>query len=190
MIRLRNQGLGRIGGDFGDRNGHAAGGVRQRLADGGHDGEGLLGRGGGGGFGNILRELGLRGVGLITKLQSLPESIAKVEWKRLLENRDALDDTRAIWGAVLKVYGGALRTPYGVLVAGRDNVYEVLKNSETYSVREYWHRMKDSIGAMHLGMDPRPKVRAFKVLNTHPLNDVFPIPDGTFAAHCWKTKTT
>jgi deferrochelatase/peroxidase EfeB len=98
-----------------------------------------------------------RGVVLINKLLALPDAVAKVEWKRLLENREAIEDTRAIWGAVVFAHGGALRTPYGVLVAGSRNVYEVLGNSKTYSVREYWHRMVDSIGAMHLGMDPAPQ---------------------------------
>jgi hypothetical protein len=49
---------------------------------------------------------------------------------------------------------------------------------------DYWKKL------WYLGMDPRPKVRAFKVLNTDPLVDVFPIPLGMFAAYCWKTKTT
>jgi deferrochelatase/peroxidase EfeB len=100
------------------------------------------------------KELGLRGLGLIGALEKLPDSVAKVEWKRLLEDRDALEDTRAIWAGVI-ARGGAVRTPYGVLVAGKANVYEVLKRSDTYSVREYWHRMDDSLGGMHLGMDPR-----------------------------------
>lgn len=101
------------------------------------------------------KQLALRGLGIIAKLQTLPEALARVEWKRLLENRDALADTRAIWAGVLQ-RGGALRTPYGVLVAGKHHVYAVLKDAATYSVREYWHRMDDSIGRLHLGMDPEP----------------------------------
>lgn len=98
-------------------------------------------------------QLVVRGLGIVAKLQALPEALARFEWKRLLENREAADDTRAIWAAVMQT-GGALRTPYGVLVAGKRNVYEVLQRSDTYSVREYWRRMDDSIGRMHLGMDP------------------------------------
>ena len=56
-------------------------------------------------------------------------------------------------------------------------------NGYVWNGADYHHKL------WYMGMDPRPKVRAFKVLNTA-LVDVFPIPSGMFAAYCWKTKTT
>jgi hypothetical protein len=73
----------------------------------------------------------------------------------VLEDRGARDKARAVWAAVRK-RGGALRTPYGVLVGSAEGVADVLGDGERCSVREYYHRMEESVGALYLGMDRCP----------------------------------
>ena len=86
---------------------------------------------------------------------------AEFAWKLALGDRAARDEARAIWAAVRRDHGGVLRTAYGVLVASSAGVRQVLSDESAFSVREYWHRMRESVGALHLGMDrcPRPHAR-------------------------------
>jgi Dyp-type peroxidase family len=83
------------------------------------------------------------------------EAAARTAWKLVLEDRGARDKARAVWAAVRK-RGGALRTPYGVLVGSAEGVSDVLADGERCSVREYYHRMEESVGALYLGMDRCP----------------------------------
>jgi deferrochelatase/peroxidase EfeB len=83
------------------------------------------------------------------------EAAAKTAWKLVLEDRGARDKARAVWAAVRK-RGGALRTPYGVLVGSAAGVTDVLTDGERCSVREYYHRMEESVGPLYLGMDRCP----------------------------------
>jgi Dyp-type peroxidase family len=83
------------------------------------------------------------------------EPAAKTAWKLVLEDRGARDKARAVWAAVRK-RGGALRTPYGLLVGSAAGVSDVLTDGEACSVREYFHRMEESVGPLYLGMDRCP----------------------------------
>jgi Dyp-type peroxidase family len=83
------------------------------------------------------------------------DAAAKTAWKLVLEDRGARDKARAVWAAVRK-RGGALRTPYGLLVGSAEGVADVLADGERCSVREYYHRMEESVGALYLGMDRCP----------------------------------
>ena len=89
-------------------------------------------------------------------------------WKQLFEDLSSKQagKAREVWAAVRHKHGGVLDTPYGVLVARNDQVMEVFANHETYSVREYWHRMNASIGEIYLGMDPKPGSMPVKVKST------------------------
>jgi Dyp-type peroxidase family len=79
----------------------------------------------------------------------------KDQWKLVLEDRGARDKARAVWAAV-RAGGGALRTPYGVLVGSAEGVRSALTDETTCSVREYYRRMAVSVGPMYLGMDRCP----------------------------------
>lgn len=83
------------------------------------------------------------------------EAAARTAWKLVLEDLGARDKARAVWAAVRK-RGGALRTPYGVLVGSAAGVSDVLGDGERCSVREYYHRMEESVGPLYLGMDRCP----------------------------------
>jgi hypothetical protein len=74
----------------------------------------------------------------------------------VLEDRFVDDDKRrALWAAI-RSRGGALRTPYGMLVGSASGVLDVLSDDERCSVRAYYHRMKESVGPLYLGMDRCP----------------------------------
>jgi hypothetical protein len=96
---------------------------------------------------------------LIQQLEALRllsgDAAAKTAWKLVLEDRGARDKARAVWAAVRR-RGGAVKTPYGVLVGSAAGVSDVLADGERCSVREYYHRMEESVGPLYLGMDRCP----------------------------------
>ncbi len=104
-------------------------------------------------------ELAARGHEIITKLELahavLGETAARAEWKLVLEDRGAREQGRAVWAAIRR-RGGALRTPYGVLVGSADAVLDVLADDGRCSVRGYYERMEASVGPLYLGMDRCP----------------------------------
>jgi hypothetical protein len=78
------------------------------------------------------------------------------QWKALLEDISARSSntSASVWAAIRENHGGVLRTPYGVLVAGKDLVMQVFQNaSGHYSVSGYAHRMRQSFGEIYLGLD-------------------------------------
>lgn len=85
---------------------------------------------------------------------------ASTRWKQLLEEVDPgrPDSARDVWAALRAGPESAFATPYGYLVAAQQDVMAVLADQKTISVREYWQRMRLSIGEIYLGMDrdPRP----------------------------------
>lgn len=101
------------------------------------------------------RELVRRGGDLIAALGRLPREDARFEWKRILEGNEPSQRiaAAAAWAAI-RARGGALSTPYGVLVGDAEETQRVLSDHTTFSVREYWARLESSVGALHLGMDP------------------------------------
>lgn len=77
-------------------------------------------------------------------------------WKAALEDPDAATDftTASIWAAIRERHGGVLQTPFGVLVAERTLADDVLLNtSGNLSVNGYLPRMRQSFGAIYLGLD-------------------------------------
>lgn len=83
------------------------------------------------------------------------QALAKAGWKRALEEPTLAADARAIWGFV-RARGGALRTPYGVVVGSHQGVLDVLGDASKFSTCEYWRRMENSLGGLYLGLDPTP----------------------------------
>jgi Dyp-type peroxidase family len=99
------------------------------------------------------------GQALIDSLQSLEArdpAAAKDQWKRLLEEKDALDhrQDRALWQAVRDRHAGVLRTPFGVLVGEAGLVAQVLAKPTHFSVARYARRLAHCVGENYLGMDP------------------------------------
>lgn len=106
----------------------------------------------------------LRGRQLIAGLQQCEaeqDGPAALEaWKAALEDPEAIDrlDSAAIWAAIREDHGGVLKTPYGVLVASRDLLAEVLMDRHRrYSIAGQFERMKSSIGEIFLGLDAGPR---------------------------------
>lgn len=86
-------------------------------------------------------------------------TVAALGWKATLEDPEAvaLHVSASVWAAIRGNHGGALRTPYGVLVASRRLVDAVLTDpSRRYSATGYLPRMRRSIGAIYLGLDDDP----------------------------------
>jgi len=103
------------------------------------------------------------GAAAINQLRRV-EQVQSVEstrdlWKIALEDISARlsGTTEAVWAAVADVHGGALRTPYGVLVGDAKLVQEVLADTDQrYTASGYNSRLKQSFGEIFLGMDDRP----------------------------------
>ena len=68
--------------------------------------------------------------------------------------------TAAVYAAIRAMHGGVRRTPYGVLVASRDLVMQVLRKDSVFSVSEYQRRFGRSVGEGYLGMDSGPEYEA------------------------------
>lgn len=105
------------------------------------------------------RQAGLGSV-LIGRLQQVEQALgfdAAVEhWKIALEDLSARmsGNSQAIWTAVRKAHGGALRTPYGVLVCSKTLVEQVFANVHgNYTVSGYNTRLDKSFGKIYLGCD-------------------------------------
>lgn len=84
------------------------------------------------------------------------EEAARLGWKALLEDPQSQEDFVAAdaWAAIREHRGGALRTPYGVLVADRALVLQAFANrAGDFSVSGYHERMLGSLGEIYLGLD-------------------------------------
>ena len=133
---------------------------------------------------------------IIEKLLALEKENAKRaedEWKAVLEegNARAAGNTYAVWAAV-RARGGVLRTAYGVLVGLPGQVREILHDQDGYSVREYWERMRQSLGESYLGMDPHPrKIEAGASPEAVALDDRYRsgVKDGQYKAESELTNT-
>ena len=87
--------------------------------------------------------------------QVLGPAAAVAQWKTAVEDVSArMSGVSAnIWAAVRKLNGGVQRSAYGVLVASRERVMEVLGNDRRYSATGYATRMAQSFGEIYLGRD-------------------------------------
>jgi deferrochelatase/peroxidase EfeB len=91
---------------------------------------------------------------------------AQREWKAALEDPQAAADfkTASIWAAIRRHHGGVLRTPYGVLVASSDAVGQLLTNdARALTSTGYLPRMRQSFGAIYLGMDPGQEDQRYEI---------------------------
>ena len=92
---------------------------------------------------------------LLKREKSLGHEAAKLAWKELLEDPEAQDKfhSAAVWAAIRELHGGVLRTAYGVIVADREKVRQVLGDDRRFSVSGYRQRMIPSLGEIYLGLD-------------------------------------
>ncbi|MEW6689940.1 MAG: hypothetical protein AB1452_12720, partial [Pseudomonadota bacterium] len=91
---------------------------------------------------------------------------AREAWKAVLEDPEAQRTFRSagVWAAIRQHCGGVLRTPYGVIVAERSLVQNVLKNEGGLcSVSGYHERMLRSLGEIYLGLDDRGEGCPYRV---------------------------
>ncbi len=111
-----------------------------------------------------------RGNELIARLRqrtNMSDGDALQVWKGFLNNYgidnlsdpEAINNVQALWAAIREIHDGVLETPFGILVGTQDKAYRVFTDENAFSVREYWARMRNSIGENHLGLD-RTLVRA------------------------------
>jgi hypothetical protein len=76
-------------------------------------------------------------------------------WKQLLEAEEWRPRAAQAW-SVIRAQRKPRKTPYGWLVGDVDNARTVLcDDGQSFSVREYWTRLSDTIGEHYLGMDAR-----------------------------------
>ena len=82
------------------------------------------------------------------------DTAARDAWKAAIEDAPAQEQLRtaSLWAAIRR-RGGALRTPYGVLVATNDLVKEVLGDDQRFSVCGYRERMVAGRFDIYLGLD-------------------------------------
>lgn len=79
-----------------------------------------------------------------------PRNPAFDAWRRVVQDADQRD---TLWRRV-RDSGGQLQTAYGLLVAGKDPVLDILRDDgQRYTVRGYGRRFGDSVGPGYLGMD-------------------------------------
>lgn len=99
------------------------------------------------------------GEAAVCKLQEIERDqgaqAAKLAWKAALEDPEEQRKFRSagIWASIRERHGGVLRTPYGVIVADRKLVMQVLRDSSRFTAAGYAERMADSIGEIFLGLD-------------------------------------
>jgi Dyp-type peroxidase family len=97
---------------------------------------------------------------------------AAESWKAALEDPEAQRnfESASIWAAIRTYCAGVLRTPYGVLVADRFHIDEVLHDDKgLYSVSGYHDRMTQSIGEIYLGLDDQGPGCPYRV-QANPVN--------------------
>lgn len=101
-----------------------------------------------------------RGRALLAQLMAASDAWAeepsRQPWKLALEDAHAQDrwDSASVWAAVRQDHAGALRTPYGVLVAGHAQVMSVLQRpASEITVDGYQEAMRQSLGPIYLGRD-------------------------------------
>lgn len=85
-------------------------------------------------------------------IQSL---VTPLDWTAVLEDitLNQSGATAAVFTAIRAFHGGVLRTPYGVIVASRTLIRDVLQSDPDFSVQEYQRRFAASVGESYLGLD-------------------------------------
>ncbi|WP_298881594.1 hypothetical protein [uncultured Bradyrhizobium sp.] len=93
------------------------------------------------------------------------EAVAMAGWKTAIEDPDSAANfiNSSIWAAIRERHGGVLRTPFGVLVADRDMVTQVLTDPYRHlTITGYLPRMQVSFGILYLGRDPGQEDQAYE----------------------------
>ncbi len=101
-----------------------------------------------------------RGTAEISRLRAVEATqgheAGALAWKAGLEDPDAVDHytSASVWAAIRAQHGGLLRIPYGVLIADRSLVDELLLDPlRHYTVAGYQQRLEHTIGPIFLGLD-------------------------------------
>jgi Dyp-type peroxidase family len=101
-----------------------------------------------------------RGLRTLEALEAMAGSVPVPQqvdaWKAALEDAEAQEhfECADLWAAIRAHRGGALRTPYGVIVADAALVEQVFARSgREFSVSGYHERMVTSVGEIFLGLD-------------------------------------
>jgi len=99
---------------------------------------------------------GLETIERLRALEARDRDGAFAAWKRLLEEKEALDQElhRGVWQVIRERFEGVLRTPFGVLVGSAAAVDHVLTTPADFSVAGYQERLARCVGENYLGMDP------------------------------------
>ncbi|WP_128961062.1 hypothetical protein [Bradyrhizobium guangzhouense] len=93
------------------------------------------------------------------------EAAAMAGWKTVIEDPDSAANfiNASIWAAIRERHGGVLRTPFGVLVADRDMVTQVLTDPYRHlTITGYLPRMQVSFGILYLGRDAGQEDQAYE----------------------------
>jgi len=92
------------------------------------------------------------------RLKKFTSTASRNRWRLALEDYDEerRQERLDIWKEVRDLGGAADAEHYAYLVGSAEGVKQVLEDSDSFSVREYWDRMLESTGVIHLGMDPVP----------------------------------
>jgi Dyp-type peroxidase family len=102
-------------------------------------------------------ELGRKLIAQLPKKEAREgETLALLAWKVALEDPESIRrlESAAIWAAIREDHGGVLRTPYGVLVASREAILQVLQDPhKAFSVSGQRKRLIECYGDIYLGMD-------------------------------------
>jgi hypothetical protein len=96
---------------------------------------------------------------------NLGQAKAVTAWKAALEDPEAATDftTASIWAAIRERHGGVLKTPFGVLVAERSLVEQVMTDANrNLTITAYLPRMRRSFGVLYLGLDPGQQDQAYE----------------------------
>ena len=112
-----------------------------------------------------MARLAVAGERIVAQLQGLEQEIpdparakeaARDAWRAVIEEPTKGMQAAAVW-AYVRREGGKLETPYGLLVGTAELATEVLSDSgQCFSVREYWHRIRDLTGDHYISYDPDP----------------------------------
>lgn len=111
--------------------------------------------------GPVLSAAAIEGQRVIERLQGPLQSLGALGWKQCFEDMVSrkLGVPEQVWAAVRERHGGVLDTgtDYGVLVGDPALLEAILQDPQgQYSVCGYQDRMRQSIGAIFLGMDAGP----------------------------------
>ncbi len=114
-----------------------------------------------------------RGENEIIRLRDIEKSqgvgAAFEAWKAAIEDPTSASEFTAasIWAAIRDKHGGALKTPFGVLVASKELIDQVLRDETSLTATGYLPRMHRSFGTLYLGLDGDLPDRQYETESEH-----------------------